>query len=51
MNSSPAKQPGRRIRPSRSRPSWWTDAQAARRQALEAAQPCVIILNADSGAL
>ena len=33
------------------RPAWWTDARAAREAALGAARPCVLILNADSGAL
>ncbi len=33
------------------RPPWWTDVKAARKAALLAAKPCVIILNADSGAL
>jgi hypothetical protein len=42
-----------RKRPERSLhlPPWWTDVEAARKAALLAAKPCVLILNADSSAL
>jgi hypothetical protein len=41
----------RQPRPLRDEVPWWTDVKAARQTALRNSKPCVIILNADSGAL
>lgn len=35
----------------RQKPPWLLEARAARNKALDEARPCILILNADSGAL
>jgi hypothetical protein len=50
MNRKPGVRRTATATPGR-QPPWRTDVQATRETALSEARPCVIILNADSGAL
>jgi hypothetical protein len=50
MTSKPAVKTAR-IPASQQQPPWYTEAQTARKTALDEARPCVLILNADHSAL